>query len=84
VVPGAHECELPGEPGPGLRDEGGHDRRGLAQGGGADGADWVDKLYPERLDRLTRDLRYQFKVLVQSQDCQFGHFGGCRDEKVGN
>lgn len=33
-------CELAGESGPGLRDEGGHDRRGLAQGGDADGADW--------------------------------------------
>ena len=49
------------------------------------GRHWIgDKLYTERLDRLARDLRYQFKVLVQSQDCQFGYFCGGRNEKVGN
>ena len=46
---------------------------------------WIgDKLCTERLDRLARDLRYQFKVRVQSEDCQFGYFGGSCNEKVGN
>ena len=39
-----------------LRDEGGHDRRGLAQGGCADGADWfVERSAVSRLSEPTHE-----------------------------